>query len=219
MSTRRTPFELLLALAITAALPTLLWATLYVWLAHGYAWSVAVEVLALCLLLVVLRRGGRPVSTAFAVRPIHRRGAAIAAAVPLAYLVPITVWAFLNAPPLGTLAPGAELLIWRTELAWLPALYLLLIAPVCEELLFRGFIFRVLSQSLPGPVLAALISSLGFALAHAHNGGAAQLLVFVEALVLCYVVRRSGSVLYGMLAHFINNAYAALAMLLMAAAY
>jgi membrane protease YdiL (CAAX protease family) len=84
-------------------------------------------------------------------------------------------------------------------------LFAVLVAPVLEEFLFRGVYFRAI-WTKTGPVAAAIISSLVFTLAHGISG--ATLAVFVLGLYLCYMYKRSGSIIPGMILHTTNNLFA-----------
>jgi membrane protease YdiL (CAAX protease family) len=82
------------------------------------------------------------------------------------------------------------------------ALVVILVAPVCEELFFRGFLFRVLRLRMP-LWLAALIDGLVFGLVHGS-------LVIVPVLaflgiVLCYVYERTGTLFATIALHALNN--------------
>lgn len=82
-----------------------------------------------------------------------------------------------------------------------------LIAPICEEIFFRGFLFAGLLHRMSlWP--AALLSAFLFALAHGDIGSFAVLFVF--GLVLAIVRWRTGSIWPGVIIHAANNATAAL---------
>lgn len=77
-----------------------------------------------------------------------------------------------------------------------------LVPAVCEELMFRGFLQRGLEPF--GARRAVVLSGLLFGLFHFDfQRLAAQMLL---GLVIAYVVYRSGSLLNGMLLHFLHNA-------------
>jgi sodium transport system permease protein len=77
-----------------------------------------------------------------------------------------------------------------------------LLAAICEELAFRGFILSGLRQRFrPWP--AILLSSFLFAVYHLNVFQA--LPAFVLGVVLGILTVRSGSLLPGMLLHFLNN--------------
>jgi membrane protease YdiL (CAAX protease family) len=60
-----------------------------------------------------------------------------------------------------------------------------ILAPFCEEIMFRGFLYAVLRQRF-SIVLSALISALCFSLAHFDKGGALPLLSIGFILALVY---------------------------------
>ncbi|MBZ0270594.1 CPBP family intramembrane metalloprotease [bacterium] len=79
-------------------------------------------------------------------------------------------------------------------------------APVVEELLFRGFLFRGIKKSF-GPVVAIVITTAFFAYAHVGFAYNVTGLVFVTLLGALFGLMRdrTDSVLPGMAAHFVNN--------------
>jgi sodium transport system permease protein len=86
--------------------------------------------------------------------------------------------------------------------SWQLPLVLMLLAPVCEELAFRGFILTGLRQRFH-PWTAILLSSLLFAVSHLN---VFQFLpTFILGVVLGLVATRSRSVLPGVLFHLLYN--------------
>lgn len=77
-----------------------------------------------------------------------------------------------------------------------------LIAPFCEELFFRGFVFSGLLHDL-SPFWAVMISSALFAVAHADPGSFIPL--FAIGLCLAYLRWRTGSTWASMSLHILNN--------------
>ncbi len=79
-----------------------------------------------------------------------------------------------------------------------------ILAPITEELFFRGFLFKGLREKY-GWVNALMFSSIIFALFH---GQLATLLpTFMLGALFAYMVQKTGSVLPGMLLHFSINAF------------
>jgi membrane protease YdiL (CAAX protease family) len=80
-----------------------------------------------------------------------------------------------------------------------------IVAPIVEELFFRGYVFNAyLSQK--GQHTAYVGSALIFAVVH---GEVALLIpIFLMGLVLAFLYRRSGTLLAPMVAHMINNGLA-----------
>lgn len=76
-----------------------------------------------------------------------------------------------------------------------------IIAPIFEELFFRGLILQALKRY--GNVFAILTTSILFALLHGNLMQAIP--VFALSLVISYAVLRSNNILTGILIHFINN--------------
>ena len=86
-----------------------------------------------------------------------------------------------------------------------------LVAPFCEELFFRGFLFAGLLERMHfWP--AALLSAFLFGLAHGDLGSFAVLFVF--GIVVAVVRWRVGSFWPGVIIHAANNATAAVAIIL-----
>jgi hypothetical protein len=83
-----------------------------------------------------------------------------------------------------------------------------LLAPVFEELIFRGLLYGTLRTRLAWPAAAAG-SALVFALAHGY-GVVGFLSVFVSGVLWAWVYERTGSLLPAMTAHVVNNATVAL---------
>ncbi|MCB1226533.1 MAG: CPBP family intramembrane metalloprotease [Verrucomicrobiales bacterium] len=76
------------------------------------------------------------------------------------------------------------------------------VAPLVEETLFRGFIYGVIKRFTDG-WFAAGVSSLLFALAHFHLGSALPLFVLALGFTLAY--ERTGSLLVPMAMHALFN--------------
>lgn len=85
------------------------------------------------------------------------------------------------------------------------------IAPFCEEVFFRGFVFPGLRRGM-SVGWAILISSLLFAIAHADPGSFPVL--FVIGLALAFLRWRTRSLWPCILLHMLNNGVAALVIIL-----
>ncbi len=92
-------------------------------------------------------------------------------------------------------------------------LSLVVLPPVAEETVFRGFIFTGLRNRLSW-VWAAVITSLLFAVAHLEFGTGQPLLwtaaidTFILSLVLCYLRQKTNSLWPGILVHALKNGVA-----------
>jgi membrane protease YdiL (CAAX protease family) len=77
-------------------------------------------------------------------------------------------------------------------------------APIVEEMFFRGFMFKGFRQKY-GVKAALIVSSLMFALSHFQL--AAFLPTFLLGATLAYVYHRTDSLFPGMILHFLINAW------------
>lgn len=85
------------------------------------------------------------------------------------------------------------------------------IAPFCEEIFFRGFLFPGLLRGMPlGWAIA--ISALLFAVAHADPGSFVVLVTI--GVAFAFLRWRTQSIWPGMILHMLNNAIGALAIIL-----
>ncbi len=85
------------------------------------------------------------------------------------------------------------------------------VAPVCEEVFFRGFVFAGLLRGMPVG-WAIILSALIFAVAHGDPGSFAVLLII--GLALAFLRWRTKSLWPGIILHTLNNGAAALAIVL-----
>jgi len=93
---------------------------------------------------------------------------------------------------------------------WLPALYIVLVYPVVEEIVFRGALQGWLMQKIHrqlGPVSAAnVLTSVAFTLMHGLRWQSGwSLLVFFPSLVFGYFRERSGALIAPILLHAFYN--------------
>lgn len=102
-------------------------------------------------------------------------------------------------------------LIHRMDSPWVFALSAVVLAPLAEEIFFRGFLFAGFRQRY-GWVPALLISSAIFGASHIQL--AAFIPTFLLGAVLAYAYHRSNSIWPGMILHFLVNGTAMLITLL-----
>jgi membrane protease YdiL (CAAX protease family) len=82
------------------------------------------------------------------------------------------------------------------------------VAPICEEFLFRGFIFTAL-RNWSGMFPAALITGLAFGAVHAGSAPALDLIPLAAlGAGLCLLYRYTGSLYPSIVAHSLNNSIA-----------
>jgi uncharacterized protein len=87
---------------------------------------------------------------------------------------------------------------------------LVIIPPVVEETVFRGFIFPAVSKNW-GMLIGAIITSLLFGLAHLQLN--VSLYTIILSLILCFMYYRLRSIWPGVFVHMINNYMAFVALL------
>jgi membrane protease YdiL (CAAX protease family) len=98
-----------------------------------------------------------------------------------------------------------------TVLRVLIILAAVVVAPVVEETLFRGFIYGVLKRYTDAP-FAALISGLFFAIIHMHTGSLLPL--WVLALFFCAAYEFTGCLLAPMILHALFNSTSLVGMMM-----
>ena len=96
---------------------------------------------------------------------------------------------------------------------WPIFISLVILPPITEEILARGFLYGGLKTKLP-VITAVLITSALFASAHLFESGGKGLLwvagidTFILSLVLCYVREKTGSLWPGIGIHMLKNGLA-----------
>jgi uncharacterized protein len=125
----------------------------------------------------------------------------------VAFLVFTGAWGSLAGTPKEKLLEqlGAEK---NAVLLIASAVLTCLVAPVCEEFLFRAYIFAAL-RNWHGSFIAALITGVLFGAVHATSAPAVDLvpLAFL-GFALCLLYQRTGSLYPGIAVHALNNSYA-----------
>jgi len=87
---------------------------------------------------------------------------------------------------------------------------LVILPPIAEETVFRGFMYTGLRSKLAFPV-AAVITSIFFAMGHLQIGQGTPLLwiagidTFILSMVLCYVREKTGSIFPTIGIHMVKN--------------
>ncbi len=136
-----------------------------------------------------------------------RRAAAMIVLLLLAFLILSVAWSAVFHPEEETLLKslGSN---EGTALLLLSAALTCVIAPICEEFLFRGFIFTAL-RSWRGTLPAALLTGLLFGGVHVGSAPALDLVPLAGlGFGLCLLYRYSGSLYPCMIAHSLNNSVA-----------
>ena len=171
--------------------------------------TAAQDLLLIGLAIVVARMSGpRPLFHLGVRRFKLSRGALYAFVAFAAFIAFLTLWTqLLNVDQQDDLAQelGARDSAFNTAAV---AVLVCLIAPIAEELFFRGFMFGALRRPL-GWIGAAVVTGIVFGLIHAGGTDAVFLApLAVLGFLLCWLYRKTGSLLPGMAVHAFNNALA-----------
>lgn len=82
---------------------------------------------------------------------------------------------------------------------------------LCEEFLYRGFVFAAIEQATSGSLLQAVVGSAAlFAVAHAYQGRRGIIVTFIVGLLFAGVRSWTGSLLAPMAAHLVTDLLAGL---------
>ena len=96
---------------------------------------------------------------------------------------------------------------------WLLIFAMVIVAPIYEELIFRGILWSAIAEQFISPpdteyrgaIIASLVTSLIFAVIHLQYGIYEISTIVVLALLFCYARIKSGSLILPILLHIINN--------------
>lgn len=115
---------------------------------------------------------------------------------------------FLPIPDsLESIGEVLQLTSLKTALLIIPALTI--IAPLGEEMLFRGFLQKFLEEHWQDITRAVLVSSLFFAFIHMNPYWIIQ--IYFLGVILGYLAWRTGSIIPSLILHGLNNGFALLA--------
>jgi len=81
-------------------------------------------------------------------------------------------------------------------------IHVLVIAPIVEEIIFRGYMYRILKSRTP-IIFAMIISSTIFSLIHYNV--LSYILLFVLSIFLTYIYERNGSIICPIIIHSLFN--------------
>ena len=94
---------------------------------------------------------------------------------------------------------------------WLLILVMVVIAPLYEEIMFRGILWSAIREQVVGRngvILASVVTSVLFAIIHLQYAVYEMSVIFILALLLSYARAKSGSLLLPIIIHMINNGVA-----------
>lgn len=96
---------------------------------------------------------------------------------------------------------------------WLLVFAMVIVAPIYEELIFRGLLWSAITEQFTSPpdteyrgaIVASLVTSFIFAVIHLQYGIYEISTIVVLALIFCYARIKSGSLILPMILHIVNN--------------
>jgi len=96
---------------------------------------------------------------------------------------------------------------------WLLVFAMVVVAPIYEEVVFRGILWSAIAEQFKAPlypahrgaIVASIVTSLIFAIIHVQYGIYEISTIVVLALIFCYARIKSGSLLLPIVLHIINN--------------
>ncbi len=166
---------------------------------------------ALLVLWLAVRLAGRSFAAYLALRWPKAREIAFGLAASTLLLVTLDVVATLAGYPLS---PDFALASMRSArdsgLIWLVMLGFCVGAPIAEEFIFRGFVFRGWSTTFLGPLGAIALSSALFAVIHQQYEWFYIAGIFAIGALFGYLRYRSGSTWLTVITHSFYNLMAAL---------
>lgn len=92
-----------------------------------------------------------------------------------------------------------------TPLLWLA---FIIVAPLTEEIFFRGFLFKGIKNSKIGPVGAIIITSLAWSALHTQYDAYGIVVIFLGGLLLGFARAKSNSIYPPVVMHVLQNAIA-----------
>jgi uncharacterized protein len=95
----------------------------------------------------------------------------------------------------------------RSPLWWGVVIVAVVLAPLWEEVTFRGFLLSALAQTRLGFWPAATISSLLWTVLHFGYSWPGLVSVFLAGIGLSWIIRRTGSMRAAVVAHAVVNAF------------
>jgi CAAX protease family protein len=95
---------------------------------------------------------------------------------------------------------------------WLAGIGLIVLPPIAEEIVFRGFFYGMLRRSRLSVFWSVLITSLAFGSLHLFTGESGLLWValvdtFTLSVVLCMLREKTGSIWTGIFVHALKNGF------------
>jgi membrane protease YdiL (CAAX protease family) len=122
----------------------------------------------------------------------------------------VFIVAAIGQESLGSLTGGPAAQSWDalTPARLIRAATIVLLAPVAEEVAFRGTMYGNLMKKGMHPAVAILLPAAAFALMHLQYFGPGLLFIFVDGIIFGLARHRTQSLFVPILLHVLGNAYA-----------
>jgi membrane protease YdiL (CAAX protease family) len=148
---------------------------------------------------------GSPTPRTFGLRPFRSSALGWVFGAFVAYMVLTTVYTVLVDPPSEQLPSGLEDADRQVLLGVATGMLLIVVAPLAEELFFRGFLYQAFRNTL-GVLPGALLSALIFGAIHFELFKLVQLAIL--GVILALLFEKTGSLWPPIMLHAVNNALA-----------
>lgn len=173
--------------------------------------SIVISALILTLLIwLILKLKKQSVGDYLALKPFNLKVAIAMIGILLLFMIGSQALTYLlDKAPLDFVDP----LFSSVNSVWLLVIVMVVVAPIYEELVFRGLLWSAINEQFEAPrglVISSLVTSVIFALIHLQYGIYEMSTIVILALIFCLARIKSGSLLLPMLLHIINNGAAML---------
>lgn len=174
----------------------------------GTVVSASIMISGICLVLLIvgiIRSKGRQVRQYLEVQRFSPAMGVAMVGVLLVFIIAsegLTYW--LDKTPLDFVDP----LFQTVSSVWILVVAMVIVAPIYEELIFRGILWSAIKERFPvprGTIVASVVTSAMFAIIHLQYGLYEISTIFLLALIFCYARVKSGSLLLPILLHIANN--------------
>ncbi|WP_201535780.1 CPBP family intramembrane glutamic endopeptidase [Psychrobacter ciconiae] len=173
--------------------------------------SIIISALILSLLIwLILKLKKQSVGDYLVLKPFNLKVAIAMIGILLLFMIGSQALTYLlDKEPLDFVNP----LFSSVNSVWLLVFVMVVVAPIYEELVFRGLLWSAIAEQFEAPrglIIASLVTSIIFALIHLQYGIYEMSTIVILALIFCWARIKSGSLLLPMLLHIINNGAAML---------
>lgn len=168
---------------------------------------IATQAMSLGLVLIAARKGGIGRQTLQFERPQLAWSACILAGLAMVFVTGIVELALYFTIGFDPFKESKGIIEGLRSPYWLgTVLVAVVLAPLWEELSFRGFLLSALAQSRLGFVWSGLLTNIFWTGLHFHYSAAGLISVFTAGLFLTWLIWRTGSMRAAIVAHAVGNA-------------